>query len=484
MQHISQFQKNEVDERMGEQETGSDQLNQRCEFCGSETIGSNVCYRCLGNPQRQEFFEILKDLKQPVSDEQLTKILGSTVKKDDANKLITFFAMLSTYTSEDQTNIGFLADSSTGKSYIPLELANGYFPKEDLIKLGYCSPTAFFHEWGIALPDPTDQREDVEPDKRRKIIHVDLHQKILIFLDQPHSSLLQRLRPLLSHDEKQMVAKITDRREKSGLRAKTVVIEGYPTVVFCTAKINTDEQERTRLLLLSPEVSQEKLREAIALKIEKESDRASFTNKLENDTQRELLANRVRDIKAANFDYVVVPEELREQIYTEYMESRRWLQARHQRDISKLLSIVKGHALFNFQQRERIGDKTIVANIEDVQAGFRLYNKVSEANELGIPPEIFDVYKALEEQFLDPGLNTKEFQKAYYEMFHRYIGRDKAAACLKTLATTGLLVESQDTTDKRVTRYMRLGVGVTPENINENIPPPPATYSFDNEEVS
>jgi hypothetical protein len=231
-------------------------------------------------------------------------------------------------------------------------------------------------------------------------------------------------------------------------------------------------------------VSQEKLREAIALKIEKESDRASFTNKLENDTQRELLANRVRDIKAANFDYVVVPEELREQIYTEYMESRRWLQARHQRDISKLLSIVKGHALFNFQQRERIGDKTIVANIEDVQAGFRLYNKVSEANELGIPPEIFDVYKALEEQFLDPGLNTKEFQKAYYEMFHRYIGRDKAAACLKTLATTGLLVESQDTTDKRVTRYMRLGVGVTPENINENIPPPPATYSFDNEEVS
>jgi hypothetical protein len=476
-----------------------DELNQTCKYCGAGTIGSNVCYKCLDNTERQAFFAKIKELRQPISDDMLTEILGSTVKKDDANKLIVFYAMLTTYTEEDQTNIGFLADSSTGKSYIPLELANGFFPKEDLIKLGYCSPTAFFHEWGIALPDPTDKREDVEPEKRRKIIHVDLHQKILIFLDQPHSSLLQRLRPLLSHDEKQMVAKITDRRERSGLRAKTVVIEGYPTVIFCTAKINMDEQERTRLLLLSPEVSQEKLREAIALKIEKESDRASFTTRLENDLQRELLANRVRDIKAANFDYVVVPEELREKIYSEYMERRRWLQARHQRDISKLLAIVKGHALFNFQQREHIGDKTVVANLEDVEAGFRLYNEVSEANELGIPPEIFDVYKALEEQFLDPGLNTKEFQRAYYDTFHRLIGREKAANSLKTLAAAGLLVESQDSADKRVIRYMRLPMGVddetcsatypsssvTDENsLGEKLPPPPATYSFDNEEAS
>lgn len=464
---------------MVQQDTENDHLHQRCKFCGSNTIGSNVCYKCLDNPQRQDFFENLKNSMRPVDDEQLTQILGSTVKKDDANKLITFFAMLSTYTSEDQTNIGFLADSSTGKSYIPLELANGFFPKEDLIKLSYCSPTAFFHEWGIALPDPTDQRDEVEPEKRRKIIHVDLHQKILIFLDQPHSALLQRLRPLLSHDEKQIVAKITDKREKSGFRAKTVIIEGYPTVIFCTAKINMDEQERTRLLMLSPEVSQEKLREAIALKIEKESDRASFTNRLESDPQRVFLANRVHDIKMFNFDYVVVPEDLREKIYEEYIKRRRWLQARHQRDISKLLTIIKGHALFNFYQRERINDKTIVANSEDVEAGFKLYNEVSEANELGIPPEIFDVYKRLEEEFLDPGVTTKEFQKTYYEVFHSLIGREKATNCLKTLASAGLLVESQDAVDRRLTRYMSGQSGVT----SSSTPHPSTTYSFDDQEV-
>jgi hypothetical protein len=440
---------------MVEETTADGQLSQTCKFCGSETIGSDVCYRCLDNRQRQEFFEIHKESMRPISDEQLTQILGSTVKKDDANKLITFFVMLSTYTSEDQTNIGFLADSSTGKSYIPLELANGFFPKEDLIKLSYCSPTAFFHEWGIALPDPTDQHEDVEPDKRRKIIHVDLHQKILIFLDQPHSALLQRLRPLLSHDEKQMVAKITDKREKSGFRAKTVIIEGYPTVIFCTAKI--------------------------ALKIEKESDRASFTNRLESDPQREFLANRVRNLKMSHFDYVVVPEELRSKIYEEYMERRRWLQARHQRDISKLLAIIKGHALFNFHQRERISDKTIVANSEDVEAGFRLYNEVSEANELGIPPETFDLYKRLEEKFLDPGLTTKEFQKTYFDVFHRLIGREKAANCLKTLAAAGLLVESQDAVDRRLTRYMSAHSGVSSKS---NSPHLLTTYSYDDEEGS
>lgn len=431
-------------------------------------------------PEALEFRRRLVEMQRPISDCKLTEILGSTVKKDNANKQITFFIMLATYTSEDQANLGFLAESSTGKSYIPLEIANGFFPKQDLIKLGYCSPTAFFHDWGLVLPDPTDRR-DVEDEKKRKIIHVDLHQKILIFLDQPHSVLLQRLRPLLSHDEKQMVAKITDKREKSGLRAKTVVIEGYPTVIFCTAKINMEDQEKTRLLLLSPEVSQEKLREAIALKIEKESDRAAFTNRLETDPQREFLASRVDSIKTFNFDYVVIPEDLREQIYEKYTEKRKYLQSRHQRDISKLLTIIKGHALFNFFQRERVNDKTVMANLEDVEAGFRLYSEVSEANEYGIPPEVYDVYKRLEEKFLDPGLTIKDFQKEYYEAFHRLIGREKAGNCLKTLTSTGLLVESQDSTDKRVTRYMSAGGGVTSENTNDpTIPHPLPTYSFDN----
>jgi hypothetical protein len=188
---------------------------------------------------KEELIAHLKDLERPISIDELLEILGTTVKHDDENKAITFLANLLTYTEEDQINIGFLAESSTGKSYIPLELS-WYFPKEDVIKLGYASPTAFFHDWGIQLPDPNDKR-DVEDKDKRKITHIDLHQKILIFLDQPHDQLLQRLRSLLSHDEKQIIVKIADRREKSGLRTKTMIIEGYPTVLFCTAKFTMQE---------------------------------------------------------------------------------------------------------------------------------------------------------------------------------------------------------------------------------------------------
>lgn len=87
--------------------------------------------------------------------------------------------MLLTYMEEDQINLGFLPESSTGKSYIPLELS-GLFPSEDVIKLGYASPTSFFHDWGTSVTDPSDDR-DVPEKKKRKITHIDLHQKILTF---------------------------------------------------------------------------------------------------------------------------------------------------------------------------------------------------------------------------------------------------------------------------------------------------------------
>lgn len=82
-----------------------------------------------------------KDLK-PLTIDQVIKILGLTIKRDETNKIITFLAQLSAYTEDSQINISFNAPSSTGKSFIPLEIVS-LFPDEDVIKLGNCSPTAF-----------------------------------------------------------------------------------------------------------------------------------------------------------------------------------------------------------------------------------------------------------------------------------------------------------------------------------------------------
>jgi hypothetical protein len=139
-------------------------------------------------PERIELDEKLKQLneqaKQSLTVEDIEDITGSTIKRDNTNKAITFLCMLLNYTDHDQTNIGYLAEASSGKSYIPLELAT-YFPSKDVMKIGYASPTSFFHDLGEWLPDPRDTR-DVEEEKKRKIVKIDLSQKILIFMDQPH----------------------------------------------------------------------------------------------------------------------------------------------------------------------------------------------------------------------------------------------------------------------------------------------------------
>ncbi len=162
----------------------------------------------------------------------LIDVLGLTIKKDEENKIVSFLCQLSAYTDSCQFNISFNAPSSTGKSFIPTEIAR-LFPAQDVKEIGYCSPTAFFHDTG-------------EYNKELEGYMVDLSRKILIFLDQPHTQLLERLRPVLSHDQKEIRLKITDKSQKHGLRTKNVIVKGFPAVIFCTAGLTIDEQEATR----------------------------------------------------------------------------------------------------------------------------------------------------------------------------------------------------------------------------------------------
>lgn len=344
---------------------------------------------------------------KPLTVEDLTRILGSTVKHDDANKVITFLSMLLTYTEEDQINIGFLAESSTGKSYIPLELSD-YFPKEDIIEIGYASPTSFFH----------DYHKLVETSNKKKGYLVDLHQKILIFIDLPHDLLLKRLRPILSHDKKIIPLMITDRRRNAALRTKHILIQGFPTVIFASAKFNLSEQEKTRLLLLSPEVTQEKLIESVSLKVKKESDRQAFRENMQSDHERRLLVKRVLNIKQAKIKQIIIPEKLGVETRDRFIEKHKKLIPRHQRDISRLLAMIKAHALLNFNHREKRGDCIIVTK-EDIDAGFKIYAAISEANELGLSPEIHNIFKKLKPYIEDyscenlMGITIADFQIFY-----------------------------------------------------------------------
>ena len=60
-----------------------------------------------------------------------------------------------------------------------------------------------------------------------------------------------------------------------------------------------NEQESTRFLVLSPEIDQEKIREAIIQRIKKESDNKAYDIWLESDQRRKKLKERILAIRNA-----------------------------------------------------------------------------------------------------------------------------------------------------------------------------------------
>jgi len=402
----------------------------------------------------------LRDYGREIAIQELNEILSTTVKHDESNKAITFLGMLLTQTNEDQFNIAFQAESSTGKSYIPLELAQ-YFPRNERRTYAGASPTSFYHEVGEwRLLSELAQEMDLTglfdikelADQKRKAILVDLQGKILIFMDQPHWMLMEKLRPLLSHDLKFLRYSITDKTGRGGLRAKTVIIRGYCTTLFATAKPTQEDQERTRMWLLSPEVSQEKLEDSLNLLGIKVGHREAFKEWIENHPRRRWLKERIHAIRDTGIRNVIILDW--EKMLERYKEKRQYLSPRSQRDWPRLLFLMKGHALLNCFQRVKTGDHEIIADQRDLNAAFSLYESVARSNELGLSPETFRIY----EEIILPltrdgsGVARKEIIKEFHRLYGRPLGHKRLKdEILPALESVGLVTQEQNPDDRRET---------------------------------
>lgn len=432
----------------------------KCEKCGQQSSR-------LKSIEKEKFLESLKDIERPITLDELNEILETTVKYDTTAKQITFLYQLLNYTDECQQNIGFSSESARGKSYLALELA-GYFPQEDIDDRGYVSPTGFFHERGVLVDEmgheidfsqkPTKDSSSVEKElwKRRletAKLRVNLSHKILIFLDQPHDQLLQRLRPILSHDKKIIEYSITDKSERYGLRTKHVQLVGYPTVIFCSAKGMLDEQEKTRLTLLSPGAEQEKLMATTKLIAEKESNRLAFLEKIKDDPKRSWLQKRVSAIKDENISDIIIPNP--EKLHERFLEKHKVLIPRHQRDLRRLIALIKAHSLLNCFSRQinNVSNPephtTITATQEDIDAGFQLYDKIRIPNEMGVTPEILEIY----ENIIQPGtegLSLKDILERYAKYYNRLLSFWRLEKeIIPVLLGAGLISEDRDPNDKR-----------------------------------
>lgn len=413
----------------------------------------------------------MEELCREVTLEEIKEILSKTIVCDDASKVITFLAAILTYTDEDQVNVAFKAESSTGKSYIVLEVMK-YFPEEDVRKNAYSSPTSLQHDnelidkYGnkidLSQKPKADAPEELKRAWKERLRNsrfvIDLEQKIMVFLDQPHDDLLKRIRPMLSHDDKVLIYKITDKKARFGLKTKTIHMIGYPTVFFCSSKVNMEDQERTRLFLLSPESDPLKLKLSIRLSSRRLSDRAKFQESLEADRERQWLIQRVRAIKKAKIKNIIIPSA--KKVCDEFLKQHKNLAPRTQRDFPRLMSLIKAHALLNLFTRERGPNNTIIANQTDIEAGFEWYNKIVQSNELGLSPETYDFFKRIFEGETD-GLTKDGILRKYHKIYHRTLNtRRLERDILPALKSSGVIMEQPDPDDRRFKKYIPFKGGV------------------------
>ena len=284
---------------------------------------------------------------------------------------------------------------------------------------------------------------------------MELTRKILIFLDQPNDQLLERLKPLLSHDDFELKYKITDKMGKGRLRTKTVILRGWPAVIFCTAKLNVSEEQATRSFILTPGEEEEKIFKSIALISHRAINPYKYDGTISGSQYRQYLMKYIRDIRDNQCGRVVSFPTAGD-LALKYTDNNT-LSARSMRDFKRLISLTNAIALLKSPRRKTEGKiPTITATTEDGEQAWQLYQEISKPNQLGISPGNYNVYLRVIQPLLqkyETGVEVKTVQKTYREVYHKPLPKWKWHDQIEpALEAAGLILLEPDPTDRR--RYL------------------------------
>lgn len=353
--------------------------------------------------------------------------------------------MLSAYTKEEQLNLIFSSPSSSGKSYLALEIAT-LFPKEDLIKLSGASPTAFLHQ-----NSNFDEKEDAYV--------TDLERKIIIFKDMPHYMLLEKMRSLLAKDEKESHTLITDKTSKGQIKTKKVIIKGYPSVIFASANYKMDEQEITRSILLSPEISEEKVKEALIESLKRQSDPENYFQDLNSNPKRQSLIERILAIKDAHIESIKIGQP--NFLHDEFLKRLKFLSEKDMRDFKKVTALAKTLALLNCWNRNfEESNRSITAINEDIINAFMLWDEIRISQELGLSPYLLSFYEEFIWGISECGfipVTRQDIQKAHFKKRGKQIPEWKLRQeILPMLEIAGVISQEQEEGSKRLKIIMAI----------------------------
>ena len=211
------------------------------------------------------------------------------------------------------------------------------------------------------------------------------------------------------------------------------------------------------MFILSPETTQQKLEESIRLRITRESDRKAFKDWVDSHPRRRWLKARIQSIRDAGIQEIIIPNP--DAVYDRFMEKHGRLAPRHQRDISRVIALAKASALLNWAHRESPCQGSIIATTEDIDEGFAWYGKVRDANELGLPPAIYDLWLNIINPLLvktPTGITRRAILTAYHEYTGRFMSDQKLRKeILPSLESAGLTIEEPDPVDRRNKLLMR-----------------------------
>jgi len=410
--------------------------------------------------------------------DDLLEHLSLTVKRDDLTKKILLLTCMSAY-SPDPLNVFLKGESSIGKTHNAIECVK-YFPKKDVWKLGALSPTALAHDFGV-LEDENNREIKKDEDEKGKAVYsykdtlepiprnqlkdimktshytVDLSHKILLFLEAPQFETYLRLRPILSHDDKEIAYKFTDKTARGSFSVKTAVIRGWPATIFLTTESRWLQDLVTRSLNISPEETIEKYKEAAKIIGKK------YASWLKKDERLEELQNRVRivtsELRYARPPRIFVP------FYKQFTEAFPMKSGGDMRALSHYLSLIQNSALLNLEERpvlRKMDSKIkadcptgIFATYKDYQIFHEVFLEFAESSRAGIPKKALDLFNLV---IANAGTLSPEEMEGLAKKKGIYrTARQLSIYEIRHLRDAGFIREVSDSDDKRRKNWEAVG---------------------------
>jgi hypothetical protein len=413
--------------------------------------------------------------------EYVIKTVKKTVKQEDSLVRQIFYSALSGYT-KDPINLGIIAPTSEGKTYPVIETLK-FFPKDDVWLIGSMSTKLLVRQKGILVDennepikpaimelkkqinDSDDEDEKGRLKNRLQELYenartlIDLRDKILVFLEPPQHDLWNLLKPILSHDSKEIEFPFVDKTER-GLIPRRVIVRGWPSCIFCSARDESNwpvwPEIQSRFLITSPNMIPEKYQESNLLIAQRKGLPAFVQQKI-------IVSDQ--DISLAKTAILYLKQEIKElpsvwipysQYLAEALPSDKGTDTRAIKRILSILNIIS-LARANLRPKLAYGPETLViATLDDLVEVLHITQNLN-----GMPTykmkffnEIF--FPLYIEKSHEP-LTTKELCEYFKAKHGKAIDSDSLKKkYLNELRNNGIIGEEDSVVDKRQKIYLPL----------------------------